>query len=106
VSVTTTGVGDRPEGGWSFVTTHTLVLMSIAADPEIRLSEIAAQVGVTERRVQSIVAELVEAGYLTRIREGRRNRYDINGGLPLRHVETEHRHLGELLSLLSTRVRG
>jgi len=106
VSVSGNGIGDRPAGGWSFVTTHTLVLMSIAADPEIRLIDIAAKVGVTERRVQSIVAELVEGGYLTRIREGRRNRYDINGGLPLRHVETEHRHLGELLSLLAARVQG
>jgi DNA-binding IclR family transcriptional regulator len=85
------------------VTTHTLVLLCIAADPEVRLSEVAAQVGVTERRVQSIVADLEAAGYLTRTRQGRRNRYDIDGSLPLRHVETEHRQLGELLSLLASR---
>jgi DNA-binding Lrp family transcriptional regulator len=97
--------GERPEWGWTFVTTHTLVLLCIVADPEIRLSDIAAQVGVSERRVQSIVAELVAGGYLTRTRHGRRNRYDIDGSLPLRHVETEHHKLGELLSLLSARAR-
>ena len=85
------------------MTTHTLVLLCIAADPDVRLSEVAAQVGVTERRVQSIVADLEAAGYLTRTRQGRRNRDDIDGSLPLRHVETEHRQLGELLSLLASR---
>lgn len=87
------------------MTTHTLVLLCIAADPNVRLSEVAAQVGVTERRVQSIVADLEAAGYLTRTRQGRRNRYDIDGSLPLRHVETEHRQLGELLSLLASRSK-
>lgn len=91
--------------GWTFVTTHTLVLLCIAEDPEIRLSDIAAQVGVTERRVQSIIGDLVASGYVTRTRQGRRNRYQINGDLPLRHVETEHRQLGELLALLTSRSR-
>jgi len=99
------GIIDRPEGGWTFVTTHTLVLLCIAADPEMRLSDIAARVGVTERRVQSIVNELEASGYVTRIRHGRRNRYEIEGNLPLRHVETEHRQLGELLSLLSSHAQ-
>jgi len=93
---------DRREAGWTFVTTHTLVLLAVAADPEIRLSEIATRVGVTERRVQSIVAELVATGYLTRVRHGRRNRYHIEARLPLRHLETEHRQLGDLLTLLGT----
>ncbi|HEX3425411.1 MAG TPA: winged helix-turn-helix transcriptional regulator [Acidimicrobiales bacterium] len=93
------------EPGWTFVTTHTLVLLCIAEDPEIRLSHIAAQVGVTERRVQSIIGDLVASGYVTRTRQGRRNRYQINGDLPLRHVETEHRQLGELLGLLTSQSR-
>lgn len=92
-----------PKGSWTFVTTHTLVLLCIAADPEVRLSDVAAEVGITERRVQSIVADLEAAGYLIRTRHGRRNRYDIDGTLPLRHVETEHRRLGELLTLLASR---
>jgi DNA-binding MarR family transcriptional regulator len=99
------GQAEPPEGGWTFVTTHTLVLLCIAGDPDVRMTDVAARVGVTERRVQSIVADLVAAGYLTRTRHGRRNRYEIDGTKPLRHLETEHRHLGELLSLLSSSVR-
>ena len=96
---------ERPDGGWTFVTTHTLVLLCIAGDPDVRMTEVAARVGVTERRVQSIVADLVSAGYLTRTRHGRRNRYEIDGTKPLRHLETEHCRLSELLSLLSSDIR-
>ena len=94
---------DRPEAGWTFVTTHTLVLLSIAADPDVRLAEIAAQVGITERRVQSIVSDLVASGYVTRVRQGRRNRYQIDATLPMRHVELEHHKLAELLAVLAAR---
>lgn len=100
------GLDQRPEAGWTFVTTHTLVLLCIARDPEVRMTDVAARVGVTERRVQSIVAELVTTGYVTRSRRGRRNRYEIDGARPLRHLETEHRRLGELLSLLSPNTAG
>ncbi len=89
------------ETSWTFVTSHTLVLLCIAEDAEVRLSDVAARVGVTERRVQAIVADLVRAGYLTKSKRGRRNHYTINRNRPLRHLETEHRRLGDLLSLLS-----
>jgi DNA-binding MarR family transcriptional regulator len=101
VVAVTGAMADRRDGGWTFVTTHTLVLLCIAEDAGIRLSEVAAQVGITERRVQSIVADLVTEGYLTRTRQGRRNRYHIDRSRPLRHAETEHRLVGELLSLLT-----
>src|SRR5579884_1608007 len=91
----------RPDdAGWTFLTTHTLVLLCICQNPEIRLNEIAGQVGITERRVQTIVNDLVASGYLRRERRGRRNHYVVDGTLPLRHVETEHRKLGDLLSVL------
>jgi predicted ArsR family transcriptional regulator len=96
---------ERPEGGWTFVTTHTLVLLCIAEDQEVRLGDIAERVGVTERRVQSIVAELEAAGYLTHTRQGRRNHYSIHWNLPLRHLETEHRRLGDLLVLLTSQAQ-
>lgn len=85
---------------WTFVTSHTLVLLCIAEDPEMRMSDVAARIGITERRVQTIVAQLVDSGHLTRTRQGRRNRYEINGSMPLRHLETEHRQLGDLLTVL------
>jgi hypothetical protein len=86
--------------GWTFVTNHFVVLLCIAEDPNIRMVDVAARVGITERAVQGIVADLVETGYLTKTRVGRRNHYDIDAEMPLRHLETAHRHLGELLDLL------
>ena len=89
------------ESGWTFVTNHFLVLMCIAEDEAVRMADIAERVGVTERAVQRIVADLVRAGYLTRTRVGRRNRYQINDEMPLRHLETQHRRVRELLLLLA-----
>ncbi len=85
---------------WTFLSNHGHVLICIAADNEIRGRDIAERVGITERAAQSIVADLVEAGYVTRDRVGRRNQYEIHRELPLRHpVEDEH-SVGELLLAL------
>jgi Mn-dependent DtxR family transcriptional regulator len=96
----------RPDGGWTFVSNHFLVLLCIAEDPGIRMSDVAHRLGVTERTVQGIVANLEEAGYLRRTRVGRRNHYEIDTTMPLRHLETEHRRLGDLLALLTTHPEG
>lgn len=85
---------------WRFVTNHLLVVVCIAQSPDSRMIDVAQKVGITERAVQGIVKDLVEEGYLVRRRVGRRNRYEINADLPLRHSETEHRTLGEMLSVL------
>ncbi len=90
-----------PERGWTFVTHHLLVLLCIAEDPGVRMADIADRVGITERAVQQIVSDLVETEYLTRARVGRRNHYEINGEMPLRHLETQHRRVRELLLLLA-----
>ncbi|MEO9137671.1 MAG: winged helix-turn-helix domain-containing protein [Jatrophihabitans sp.] len=88
---------------WTFFTNHGHVLFCIAADPGIRLRDVAERVGVTERAAQRIVADLVEAGYLSRVRDGRRNRYEVRTDMPLRHpVENKHR-IGEVLTLLQGR---
>ena len=85
---------------WTFLTNHAHVLCCIARDPGIRLRDVADRVGVTERAAQRIVSDLVEAGYLDRARNGRRNSYRIRRDGPLRHpVETGHR-IGEVLDLL------
>ncbi len=85
--------------GWTFLTNHGHVLLTIARNSEIRLREIAEQVGITERAAQAIVADLVEAGYLSRTKVGRRNSYEVHGELPLRHpVERDH-EIGELVHL-------
>lgn len=90
----------RTEAGWTFLTNHTHVLLCLFAHPGDTLREVAARVGITERAVQRIVGDLEEAGVLTRLREGRRNRYEINAQLPLRHPLEAHRSIQELLHLL------
>jgi hypothetical protein len=85
---------------WRFVTNHAHVLETIARDPASRLRDIARIVGVTERTAGLIVNDLVAAGYLTKIREGRRNRYDVHEELPLRHPQHRHHTVGELIGLL------
>lgn len=90
----------RPDGRWTFVTNHFLVLFCLADDPRLRMSDVAQRVGITERAVQGIVSDLVEGGYLTRTRIGRRNRYEVREGMPMRHLEIQHRQLGDLLRVL------
>jgi len=85
---------------WRFVTNHTHVLTCIAGDPNARLRDIAATVGITERTVGQIVYELEQAGYLTKTRVGRRNQYEIHGELPLRHPHHRHHTVGELIRFL------
>ncbi len=85
---------------WTFLSNHGHVLLSIARNPDIRTREIALEVGITERTAQQIVAQLVEAGYVTRIREGRRNHYEIHPKLPLRHPLEQETEVGALLALL------
>ena len=85
---------------WTFLTNHAHVLLCIARDPGIRLRDVATEVQITERAAQRIVAELVEAGYISRTREGRRNHYEVHGDLPLRHPLEQHHGIGDVLGLV------
>ncbi len=87
--------------GWDFLTNHAHVLVCVAHDSGIRLREIAAAVGITERAAHRILSELVEEGYVLRERQGRRNRYQIKHELPLRHPLVHEREVGDLLKVLS-----
>lgn len=94
-------VRNMPNGpGWTFLSNHAHVLLCVAEEPEARLREVAHRVGITERAVQRIVADLEEGGYLSRSREGRRNRYEVHLHRPLRHTVESHREVGVLLSLI------
>jgi predicted transcriptional regulator len=86
--------------GWDFLTNHAHVLTCVAHDPGIRLRDIAAAVGITERAAHRILSELVEEGYVLRERRGRRNRYQVKPDLPLRHPLAEGREVGDLLEVL------
>ncbi|MCD9624157.1 helix-turn-helix transcriptional regulator [Rhabdothermincola salaria] len=93
-------MSDTPAASWTFLTNHAHVLICIAQDPESRLRDIAERVGITERSTQSIVADLVDGGYLTRRRVGRRNHYEVIADRPLRHpIERDHQ-IGQLLELV------
>jgi predicted ArsR family transcriptional regulator len=85
---------------WRFMTNHTQVLLCIARDEDVRTRDIAQMVGITERATQRIVADLVEAGFVTVERIGRRNRYAINREAAMRHDAQAGHPIGELLDLL------
>ena len=78
---------------WTFLTNHSHVLICIAQQPDVRLSEVARLVGIGERAVHRIVHELEDAGYLTVIKEGRKNVYEIDLDRPLRHPLESHQHI-------------
>ncbi|MEU3778811.1 helix-turn-helix domain-containing protein [Streptomyces sp. NPDC032472] len=89
---------------WTFLTNHARVLLAISRDPGIRLRDVALTCGVTERTVQAIIADLEEAGYLTResrTDDGRRNRYGIVPGSLFRHPAEAGHEIAGLLALLS-----
>lgn len=87
--------------GWTFLTNHAQVLLSIARDDRLTAREIAVAVGITERAVQRILADLEAAGYLTRTRDGRSNRYEIHPDAPMRHPAQGGHAVGELFALLT-----
>ena len=86
--------------GWDFLTNHAHVLTCVADDPGIRLRDIAAAVGITERAAHRILSELVDEGYVLRERDGRRNRYQVLPERPLRHPLVQELAVGDLLSVL------
>ena len=86
---------------WSFLTNHARVLLCIAVDPGARLRDIAASLGITERRAHSIVTGLVRAGYVVKQKDGRRNRYQIQAHLPLPEPGGPAPAVGEVLDLLA-----
>ena|SRR5271165_6304502 len=90
-----------PPPRWTLLTNHAQVLICIAHDPGIRLIEISERVGITERAAHRIVAELAADGYITRERNGRRNQYTIQPGIPLPDRLIKGRNVGDLLAVLT-----
>lgn len=87
------------ERSWTFLTNHAHVLLCLTRDQDVRVRDIAAQVGISERMVQLVLNDLEESGYLRRTRVGRRNEYVVVGG-PLRHPLEQEHQVGELLEIL------
>jgi hypothetical protein len=96
---------DAPVTDLSFLTHHAVVLLCVAKDPQMRLRDIAAYVGVTERAAHRIVSELADAGYLSRTRQGNRSHYEVHPDRPFRHPFRDDYRVGELLSVLLEKPR-
>ncbi len=86
---------------WSFLTNHARVLLCIAGDPGMRLRDLAASLGITERSAHGIVTDLATAGYVLKQKDGRRNRYQIQAHLPLPEPTSQEPAIGEVLALLA-----
>jgi DNA-binding Lrp family transcriptional regulator len=86
---------------WAFLTNHGQLLICIANEPGLSLREIGDRVGITERAAHRIVGELEASGYLSRTRNGRRNRYELNPHLPIPDPVARERQVGDLLDVLA-----
>jgi DNA-binding transcriptional ArsR family regulator len=95
------GDNAAPAHRWTFLTNHAHVLVLLHEHPAIVLREVALRVGITERAVQRIVADLEDGGYIAREKVGRSNRYRVLVRLPLRHPIEAHRTIGDLLDLVA-----
>ena len=90
---------------WTFLTNHTHVLICLAQDPTMRIRDIADRIGITERAAHRILSELTGAGYVSRVRDGRRNHYSRSLDHPLRHPLEASRPVRDLVEALATRSR-
>jgi DNA-binding IclR family transcriptional regulator len=97
------GVQFSPPRRWTFITNHAQVLLAVARDPHARVKEIAQAADITERYAYRLLADLQKAGYVQRIRQGRRNHYRLNPDLPLGDPVVEEQSLRELLRLIGRR---
>jgi DNA-binding IclR family transcriptional regulator len=86
---------------WSFLTNHGRALLCIARDPDVRLREIAMSLAISERRAYSIVDDLTEAGYVVKVKEGRRNRYQIQSHMPMPGFTGGDQAIGSVLDFLA-----
>ena len=85
---------------WSFLTNHAQALLCIAHDPGVRLIDVAAALGITERSAYGIVNDLAQGGYVVKQKDGRRRRYEVQGHLPLPGAVIRSTTVGEVLALL------
>jgi len=90
-----------PGRTWNFLTNHGHVLVFLSRDPEARIRDVAAAVGITERATQAILGELESDGYVTKVKVGRRNRYEIHPEQQFRHPAESARPIGELLRIFA-----
>ena len=91
---------DKKKANWTFLTNHAHVLLCLSKDIDLRIRDLAQQVGITERAVLRILAELTEDNYLERTKEGRRNIYRLKVNKPLKHPVEAHKNVEDLIKLI------
>lgn len=89
----------KTEKNWTFLSNHGHVMVQLNQNPEMKVKDLAERVGITERRTQTILAELEEAGYISVTRNGRRNIYKVNQNLKFRHPSESNKSIGLLLKI-------
>ena len=89
---------------WTFLSNHAHVLVALSRDPRSRVRDVAQAVGITERAVLSILDDLEAEGLIARVREGRRNRYELHLDGALRHPLESHRSVRELIEMVGPRA--
>ncbi len=87
--------------GWTFLTNHAQVFLCVAQNTHLTAREIAAKVGITERAVQRILADLEQEGYIKHMREGRTNRYTVDPDKPLRHPAQSGQQVRDLINFIA-----
>lgn len=92
---------EKSATNWTFLTNHAHVLICLADGRYETLREVSLRVGITERAVQRIVSELEAGGVIARTRDGRRNRYEVNAQVPLRHDLEAHKTVGDLMKMVA-----
>ncbi len=86
---------------WTFLSNHGHVLVALSRDPQLRIRDLADEVGITERAAQAILSDLEAEGYLTKVKVGRRNHYEVHPDLRFRHPSESAARIGELLAIFS-----
>ena len=94
-------MNQKAPSGWTFLSNHGHALIQIARDPDLKVTELAALIGITERSTLSIISDLEEDGYISVERIGRRNRYKVNPKKKFRHPGEANHSIGELLNIFS-----
>ncbi len=92
-----------PKNKWTFITNHAVVLTLLDREKRLTSRDIASVLGITERSVIRIIKDLESAGYITKRKEGRENRYTVNADLPLRREDQREVSVNELLKLITDR---
>ena len=101
ISSETSSASADDDRHWTLLTNHGRILLLIAQEPDVRIRDLAAAAGITERSAQTIVTDLEHAGYITKERSGRRNVYTVNRKQPFRHQAESGHKVGELIDLFT-----